>query len=125
MENLETIKLNNVEYVRKDQLNQPIETMNKIKGIVAILKRDCENQLNALNTRKDVSWDCYDKNNWQAMLDLLKEIENYNSNRPTIEDINRIQELVEYRKIGDKLTFLEHQALSSLENKLGDMLGEL
>lgn len=38
------------------------------------IKQDCESQVNALEQRQDVSWDCYSLGNWSSMLNNINKI---------------------------------------------------
>ena len=42
-----------------------------IKTKLEILESDVSSQYNALLTKKDVYWDCYDLDNWRAMHDSI------------------------------------------------------
>ena len=45
-----------------------------IKDKLTTLFQDTTSQSNALHVRGDVNWDCYDKNNWDNMIDLILDI---------------------------------------------------
>jgi hypothetical protein len=50
-------------------------------GILTGIMEDFQSQIDALTESKDTSWDCYDIDNWQAMIDLLQTvINNINKN---------------------------------------------
>ena len=46
----------------------------KIKECLLDLYTDFENQSCSLNARNDVSWDCYNKENWDNLTDIVLEI---------------------------------------------------
>lgn len=47
--------------------------MNKqaIKECLELLLTDCQCQYNCLEQNDDIAWDCYDKDNWQGMIDNI------------------------------------------------------
>ena len=46
----------------------------KIRSCLLDLYTDFANQSNALNARNDVSWDCYDKDNWNNLIDIVLDM---------------------------------------------------
>lgn len=46
----------------------------KIKSCLLDLYTDFANQSNALNARNDISWDCYDKDNWNNLIDIVLDM---------------------------------------------------
>lgn len=45
----------------------------KIVGILTSVIEDCQIQADSLQ-KGDVSWDCYDIDNWQSIADSLNEV---------------------------------------------------
>jgi hypothetical protein len=48
--------------------------MKRTTELLKNLLDSCESQLNALEQRDDVFWDCYNTGNWQSMVDDIKEV---------------------------------------------------
>ena len=46
----------------------------KLKDNLMNLYTDFSNQSDALNARNDVSWDCYDKDNWNNLIDIVLDM---------------------------------------------------
>ena len=75
-----------------------IEKMNeKAFQIIDILLDDCESQYYSLVEREDVRWDCYDKHNWDNMIDYLKELKKLLINGET-QDENETEATREFGK---------------------------
>ena len=70
--------------------------MKKAFQIIDILLDDCESQYYSLVEREDVRWDCYDKHNWDNMIDYLKELKKLLINGETHE--NETETTREYGK---------------------------
>ena len=67
--------------IHKDRIYQHLE----------ILKDDIESQYDALDARGDVSWNCYNKNNWRTMLNNIIEIEKeLDSMSVTVDDLEKL-----------------------------------
>ena len=52
------------------------EKMNEeiVLELLNTIQDDCKYQIEALNSRGDVSWDCYQPENWQSMIDNIEKI---------------------------------------------------
>lgn len=48
---------------------------SEMRDLIGILKADFETQVNALNERGDVSWDCYSPSNWESLLEVTQDLE--------------------------------------------------
>lgn len=46
----------------------------KLKDSLLDLYTNFANQSDSLNARNDVSWDCYDKDNWNNLIDIVLDM---------------------------------------------------
>ena len=52
-----------------------LKNIQRIFGIIADLKTDCEIQLMNLNKFNELTWDCHKSDRWKDKLDLVCELE--------------------------------------------------
>jgi len=56
-------------------MSKRFDNVQRLFLIIADLKTDCEDQYYTLKEHDDVSWDCFNKDHWENMINNIKELE--------------------------------------------------